>query len=384
MRWDDLQLLKLIDDLEETGGQHLWNGLALFEKASEGSEIHWGADERPFARELVLASDAGYLIWKQQNMIVGASFEGNPQSWLQDIADIRLTFAGRDRARGRLVVAALPDPDEDDGRIIAGLTLEEIARALGEIYTGSQLPRFLRDSGLPTEFVPEMVGASKWTWVLNIFDNLQEGGSEARRALRTFIGGWLEGRYGMPTSNDVKKRIVSLLGQEGWHVRDGRLVVGDKTVDAAGLLTPLGRDVRLAALHPDVREAASRYVDTHMEVAIFESFKALNNRVKMMTGIDLDGVKLINKVISDSQPLIVFADMSTQTGKDIQAGLRFLFMGAVQAIRNPDAHEAFKPLDQEEGMEALAFASMLMRRLDEAELIKRPEGATPRTEQSPG
>lgn len=384
MRWDDLQLLKLIDDLEETGGQHLWSGLELFQKASEGRETHWGADERPFARELVLASDAGYLTWKQMNMHVGATFEGNVNSWLQDIGEIRLTIAGRDRARGRLVVAALPDPDEDDGRIIAGLTLEEVARALGEIYTGSQLPRFLRDSGLPTEFVPEMVEGGNWAWILNIFDNLQEGGSEARRVLRTFIGGWLEGRYGMPPSNDVKKRTVSLLGQEGWHVKDGRLVIGAKTVDAAGLLTPLGRDVRLAALHPDVREVASRYVDGHMEVAIFESFKALTNRVKMMTGIDLDGVKLMSKVFSDSQPLIVFADLSTQTGKDIQAGLRFMFMGAVQAIRNPDAHEAFKPLDQEEGMEALAFASMLMRRLDDAQLVQRAEGATPRTEQSPG
>lgn len=384
MRWDDLQLLKLVDDLEESGNQHLWNGLELFRKASEGREINWGADERPFAQELVLASDAGYLSWTQRNMLVGATFEGDVNSWLQDIGNIRLTIAGRDRARGRVVVAALPDPDEDDGRIIAGLTLEEAARALGEIYTGSQLPRFLRDSGLPTEFVPEMVEGSKWTWVLNIFDTLQEGGSEARRALRTFIGGWLEGRHGMPASNDVKKRIVSFLGQEGWHVRDGRLVVGDKTVDAAGLLTPLGRDVRLAALHPNVREAANRYVDGHMEVAIFESFKALTNRVKMMTGIDLDGVKLMSKVFSDSQPLIAFADMSTQTGKDIQAGLRFLFMGAVQAIRNPDAHEAFKSLDQEEGMEALAFASMLMRRLDQAELIKPPEGATPLAEQSPG
>ena len=41
-------------------------------------------------------------------------------------------------------------------------------------------------------------------------------------------------------------------------------------------------------------------------------------------------------------------------------------MGAVQGIRNPDAHELFKALDAEEALETLAFASMLMRRLDEA------------------
>jgi uncharacterized protein (TIGR02391 family) len=373
MRWDDLQLLRLIDDLEERGDVGpLWNGLGLLQKASEGKQITWGVDERPFAQELLLAHDAGYLIWVHRGMTVGPDPGGNAHSWLQEVNEIRLTIAGRDRARGRVVLIALPDPDEDDGRIIAGLTLEEIARALGETYTGNQLPRLLKDSGLPPAFVPEKVEGSKWSWVFSVFDNMHEGGSEARRALRTFIGGWLEGFYSMPPSPDVKKRVVALLGQEGWHVRDGRLVVGEKTFDAAGLLTPLGRDVRLAALHASVREAASRYVDGHLEVAIFEAFKAVNNRVKAMTGLDLDGAKLIGQVFSDSQPLIVFADRSTQTGRDVQAGLRFLFMGAVQAIRNPDAHEAFRPLDQEEGMEALAFASMLMRRLDEATVVQLP------------
>jgi hypothetical protein len=50
--------------------------------------------------------------------------------------------------------------------------------------------------------------------------------------------------------------------------------------------------------------------------------------------------------------------------------LHFLFRGAVQGIRNPEAHEQFKPLDEEEGLEELAFASMLMRRLDNAQLAR--------------
>ncbi|MGD0085422.1 MAG: TIGR02391 family protein [Acidimicrobiales bacterium] len=42
------------------------------------------------------------------------------------------------------------------------------------------------------------------------------------------------------------------------------------------------------------------------------------------------------------------------------------FKGAVQGNRNPDAHEQFTPLDDEAALEMLAFASFLMRRLDEA------------------
>jgi hypothetical protein len=64
MRWDDLQLLKLIDDLEESQQtSNLVNGIALLQKASEGQPIEWGRDTTPFARELLLAHDAGYLVW---------------------------------------------------------------------------------------------------------------------------------------------------------------------------------------------------------------------------------------------------------------------------------------------------------------------------------
>ena len=176
----------------------------------------------------------------------------------------------------------------------------------------------------------------------------------------------------------MRKRVVSLLGQQGWHIRDGRLVIGERLHVEPGTVTPLGRDARLAALHADIRQVTERFIEEHLDVAIFEAFKAVNNRVKEMTGLDLDGSKLMDAALSGAGPKVRFADLSTQTGRDIQQGLHFLFRGAVQGIRNPDAHEQFKPLDEEEGLEELAFASMLMRRLDGAAVpsyICLPRGA---------
>lgn len=85
-----------------------------------------------------------------------------------------------------------------------------------------------------------------------------------------------------------------------------------------------------------------------------------------MTGLDLDGSALMGEAFKDTDPPLALADLSTETGKNIQAGFRFMLMGAVRGIRNPDAHELFKALDAEEALETLAFASMLMRRLDNA------------------
>jgi len=127
----------------------------------------------------------------------------------------------------------------------------------------------------------------------------------------------------------------------------------------------------LAGLHVDIRQVIERFVDDHLDVAIFESFKAINNRVKQMSGLALDGSKLIDEALGKSSPIIVFADQSSQTGQDIQQGLHFMFKGAVQGIRNPDAHEQFQLLDEQEGLEELAFASMLMRKLDAADIRQK-------------
>ena len=191
--------------------------------------------------------------------------------------------------------------------------------------------------------------------------------------MRDFIGGWLQGRHHTAPPPEIREQIVSLLGAQGWQVGDQeRLVIGERTGETVGASTPSGQDARVAVLHPEIRHVVDRYLKSgHPEVAIFEAFKLINQRVRTMTGLELDGSKLMGEAFSDSNPPIALADLSTATGKDIQAGFRFMFMGAVRGIRNPDAHELFKELDAEEALETLAFASLLIRRLDEVKVPAR-------------
>ena len=318
--------------------------------ASDGRALDWDRDGRAFVRELVLALNGGYLEWVDMTTpnVARADPTTDAQRWLQEIRDLRLTLSGRDRARGRLFQRPLPDPEEDDDRPVTGMTLEEIARQIGDTYSGSQLPRYLGDSGIPAEVIPAEVTGSKWAYVLGVFEALHDGGSASRRSLREFIGSWLGGRLHAPPPPEVRERITALLAGQGWHVVDDKLVIGERTGAVASALTPHEQDARIGALHSDFREVADRYLESgHAEVAIFEAFKAINKRVKAMTGLDLDGSKLMGEAFANTDPPLVLGDLSTQTGRDIQAGFRFLFMGAVQGIRNPDAHELFKALDDE-------------------------------------
>jgi len=147
----------------EKANQHIGNGLNLLQQLAQRLSIPPHEEVRGFATEFALAHDAGYLTWtdRSSQWVGRSSPTSDPNMWLQTIDDIKLTLVGRDRARGRVIQTELPDPDEDDGRIITGLTLEEITRSIGDTYTATQLPRYLHDSGLPAEAIPSLVTGDK-------------------------------------------------------------------------------------------------------------------------------------------------------------------------------------------------------------------------------
>lgn len=377
MHWDDLQILQTIDLLEQSEVGSLSSGLSLMQRVAAGQVLDYSRDYVPFVWELMIAANAGYVVWDGRGV---RPHRPDPRTdanaWLQEIRDIRLTIAGRDRARGRVVIRQLPSPDEDDDRLITGMTLEEIARAIGDSFTPSQLPRFLNDSGIAKEHLESVASQDNWAYVLTVFERLHDGGSEARRELREFIGRWLENKLHDGPRPDVLRRILAQLSRQGWYVQEGRLVIGEPQVGDIPLASPLGREARIAALHPLVRQASDRYIESnHMGAAILEAFKAVNLRVKEMAGLDADGTDLIGKAFGSPSPRLLLANQSTQTGRDIQIGFQHLFRGAVAGIRNPNAHELFTPLDDNEALEQLTLASLLMRRLDSAAVVSEPGDA---------
>src|SRR5216683_5769832 len=155
VRWDDLELLRLVDQLEQGGTGNLHSGFALMEYAAQakGHQLDYTNDPRPFAHELLVAREADLLKFDDRMYpgMAQADPVHNAHTWLQQIRDIELTFEGRRLARSQVFIGPLPNPDEDDGRPINALTLEEIARHVGDTYNERQLPKFFKDSGVPEE-----------------------------------------------------------------------------------------------------------------------------------------------------------------------------------------------------------------------------------------
>ena len=123
------------------------------------------------------------------------------------------------------------------------------------------------------------------------------------------------------------------------------------------LLTPT-----VVALAKPEREAG------HFADAVEAVFKELNSSVKLIyrdgRGQELDGVPLMRKAFTPSDPLIVLDDLTTETGRNIQQGHMELFARAMASIRNPKAHQNMT-IAPERAIHHLFLASLLFFKLDE-------------------
>lgn len=125
-------------------------------------------------------------------------------------------------------------------------------------------------------------------------------------------------------------------------------------------------------LHPDIQRVSDKlYKDGSYANAACDAFIEINSHLKEIyrekypDSEDVpDGQKLMNRVFGEKNPVLVAGGMTTETGKDIQAGTRYMFAGAMAALRNPKSHENIT-LGREDCMRRLIFASMLMYIIDE-------------------
>lgn len=127
------------------------------------------------------------------------------------------------------------------------------------------------------------------------------------------------------------------------------------------------------AWHPAVwRVAETRMKSGLYADAVLSAFKEVNNAVKAKVqsrlNDEFDGQKLMQRVFSPNNPVLMVEDnLDTQTNKDTQQGYMMMFAGAMSAIRNPKAHENMT-ISEDDAVRKLAFASMLMYKLDASKL----------------
>jgi hypothetical protein len=254
--WNDTEILRVIDESLRNNTGIAGNGMSLMQEIARRHEYQLDphVDYGTFVRELLLARDVELITYQEIWWGEYGPDPNDPNLYLQRIQDLDITIAGRDRAEGREFRRPPPDPDEDDGRLIRASMLEDIARVVGDAYTGTQLERFLGKSGIPREWIPPFDGGTKWEYVHGVLVDLAEGGTRQRRAVRQFVGAWLDNRLHSGPDSETRDRIARDLARQGWFVGEGRLVLGEPVYPTPEAAAAVARPARLDALHPRIVE----------------------------------------------------------------------------------------------------------------------------------
>lgn len=123
-------------------------------------------------------------------------------------------------------------------------------------------------------------------------------------------------------------------------------------------------------IHPKIENVAKSLFDNgHYAQATFEAYKYVDNQVQHLSGLNESGLKLMMQAFNETSPIIKLTDLSNTSEKDEQQGYKFIFSGAVLAVRNPRGHECGIRETPDQCLDHLGLASLLMRRLDNAKRV---------------
>lgn len=129
-----------------------------------------------------------------------------------------------------------------------------------------------------------------------------------------------------------------------------------------------------STMHPSiVNICKKKFLDGHYADSVESAFKEIETRLKKLykkyKNKELVGKDLMFAVFNaenkSNQRLLVFETLDNESGRNVQEGYMHMFAGAMQAIRNPKAHENMC-ITKEQAMDRLIFASMLMKKIDDA------------------
>lgn len=380
--WNDIEILAYIDACEqgERGLPSTGAELARAMATERGVGVD-ASDYARFLRELDVLGKAGLLEWQMVQIPahVRQPSPNEPQWFLDHMMAFALTYDGRNQAKGRVIQVPLPDPDEDDGRPIASLTLEYIVKSITRQLDPFQAAQLTVEGGISGEHeFPEEPGTFS-DRLLVYFLTLSQGGSGERRELRGFLGAWLDDRLYVGPSDEERERTESLFERQGWFVKDGRLVIGEPVRKSRDASTP---EPKLDELHPMVWAAAQpQWKAGHLHDAVLAASKAVNALLESKVGrSDVSEVKLVTDSFSAKEPVggaprLRFPDIDgEQTRESVTAGVLSFGVGCFKAIRNPLGHlpDDQHDITQQEALEQLAAWSLFARWIDRATVSTEP------------
>jgi uncharacterized protein (TIGR02391 family) len=150
-------------------------------------------------------------------------------------------------------------------------------------------------------------------------------------------------------------------------------VVSAATLDEADKrVNSLKQKLYHRAIHNEVTKYCVKdYLRKDYYDAVFEAAKGLAERIRKLSGLDLDGSALFQTVFSTKTPYLAFNNLKTDSERSEISGLKELCDAIFHLIRNPAAHtpKINWKTDETKALDVLTLVSFAHKYLDECFVV---------------
>lgn len=248
--------------------------------------------------------------------------------------------------------------------------IESLAKLLGDCGTGSEITSFFHKCGMDDN----SGHSTKWRRIEWVFLDRQAR-DRAGNAILSFIQQFLAPARFIGRAdgfNRIRTELNTILAFSGIQFgEDGqfRQVAQATTLaEAEKRAQTLRSKFQGRAIHHEVlKYCKAELLQDNYFHAVFEAAKGLAQRIRDLSGVQLDGAALVDAVFSVDRPILAFNALQTETEKSEHKGFANLLKGCFGAVRNPLAHEP-KILwsGADDAADYLSLISLLHRKLDDA------------------
>lgn len=253
--------------------------------------------------------------------------------------------------------------------------LERISKILGDTsngLTGSEISYFLQQYNI-RDVTPEI---TKWKRLYSALASVQNFDKCSNKILRFIQIVLNPARF---TDNQIfetkRKAINECLSYVGYELQSNgrfRVVTTAKTIsEAQQRANDLLVNLQMRNAHQEIfKYCTTELVDKNYFHAVFEACKGLFARIRQLSLINTDGIRLVEYVFN--HPILVINSYKSKQEKDEQKGFEAILEGLCNMFRNPEAHQPKIewPVSEQDALEILSLISYCHRRLDNAKRVE--------------
>ena len=264
--------------------------------------------------------------------------------------------------------------------ILSPSILERISRIIGHTndgYTGNEISYNLKLNKIPE--YETLYKQSKWQKLYNSFVAYQNK-NQCSNDILMFIK-----RYFSPNRfvnnlgkfNEQREQVNLQLRFCGYEITKRGTIIKVNSATTINEAQSRAESLKQKLKNQNAHFSVIYYAKSELLVnnyfhAVLEAVKGLYQRIRDLSGCDLDGTKLIQKVFY-SEPSIIINNHITQSEKDEHRGFSDILQGLNSMVRNPQSHIARVDANfsEQDAIEIFALISYCHRKLDNCNVIKR-------------